>query len=569
MAVVLGATLTTITAITQAYNQNEWAQIAPYHHDELSRITGGTRQPPLDPLLGALVQHLLGEGQLRQRLVPVAAGVGSLVLLAALLRRMRTGWTGVVAMYMLATAPLFLRYSAYIRPYALPLFLMLACCWAGTRWLDTGRHRWLAATTLPALLLPLSRVPEPVTFLGTSLLVLLLASARGRLPWRRSLPLAAALVLPLVTVAVVTVTRLGSRTSGSVLDLDPGAALGRLDEGAHEIVTFVLPLLGDWFPLWPVTVAFLVLACFLGDVRRTLGRTWFWLPLLAAPVVFLLAYHSVNPYPLDLRHYRPRFAYFFVPPLVLLVAAVGHELTRVGRERWGDRGRWLGPGLVAVLLASQLPATARVLTVDVAPDFGEAGDVLRERLPSNAQVLYDAPSPTGVWRMTFPGQERYLTGAPTLNRAVTIAKGERIPSDGPVYLLVLDSECANSVVCDMEPVPWAAADHEVAGFEVLDRFDRFTLYAPGRGQRGVPGLIDGLRALREAYGPLYSTAVARAEAQLLAEQGRVERATALIAEHCALQDEPSDVRLCLDQAAAVGLGPGADDHAAGPSEAGR
>jgi 4-amino-4-deoxy-L-arabinose transferase-like glycosyltransferase len=38
---------------------------------------GGTRQPPLDPLLGAAFTHVFGQGQLQQRLVPLLAGSAS------------------------------------------------------------------------------------------------------------------------------------------------------------------------------------------------------------------------------------------------------------------------------------------------------------------------------------------------------------------------------------------------------------------------------------------------------------------------------------------------------------
>ncbi len=38
------------------------------------------------------------------------------------------------------------------------------------------------------------------------------------------------------------------------------------------------------------------------------------------PLAFLVAYHTVNPFPLDVRHYRSRFAYFWIPALVVMVA---------------------------------------------------------------------------------------------------------------------------------------------------------------------------------------------------------------------------------------------------------
>ncbi|MBA3233588.1 MAG: glycosyltransferase family 39 protein [Propionibacteriales bacterium] len=124
-AVAVGAVLIVVAAINQPYNQNEIKQVAPYGSNSYVEITGGTRQPPLDPLLGALIQHLLGEGQLRQRLVPMLAGIGTLVVMGLLMRRLRFGVIGAFGLWMMATAPLMVRYSAYARPYALPLFLMV------------------------------------------------------------------------------------------------------------------------------------------------------------------------------------------------------------------------------------------------------------------------------------------------------------------------------------------------------------------------------------------------------------------------------------------------------------
>ena len=559
-AILLGAVLITLTCMWQPYNQNEWAQIETYGSSDPSVIVSGTRQPPLDPLLGALVQHLLGVGQLRQRLVPAVAGIGSLVVMAGLLRRMRLGRVGVLALFLMATAPAFVRYSAYIRPYGVPLFLMLACCYAGSRWLDDGRRRWLVAAAVPALLLPLSRVPEPLVFLGTSMVVLVWAGWRGTLPRVRAWSLAGTLLLTIATVGLVMLRTLESKTaasagqSGHVFDASPVHALERSGTGLREVWNYVLPLLAHWFPWWPVTLAVLVLAALLRDARRTLQGTWFWLPLLAAPLVFLVAYHTFNPYPLDIRHYRARFAYFFVPPLILLAAAVGHSIARsAAAKRWGA---WLGSAVVALLLVSQLPTTAAVLTENDVPAFGQAGAVLRKEVPRNAVVLYDSPAPGHMWRQPFFGKPRYLVGAPKVYSVTKLAKGTgHIRRPGPVYLLILDSECASSVVCDMPHRDWK---EEVPGFRAVKRFDRFTLYAPVEGQRGAQGTIDALSRLSEAYGPTMATLDTYAEAWLLKSTGQPALAHQRIEEQCSQ----------LDGAAAKGCYGGAAKADLYPSGAG-
>lgn len=527
-AVALGAALILATAITQPYNQNEWVQIAPYSSSNVHEIVSGTRQPPLDPLLGAIVQHLLGVGQLRQRLVPALCGVGSLVLLAALLRRMRLGTVGVLTMLVIATAPVFVRYSAYIRPYALPTMLMLLAAWAGSRWLEDGRRRWLVLAGSAAVLLPLARVPEPTVFLATSALVLAWRGWRRSLPRGRAWALGGTLLGALVTVGVLSLLALASQSS-SVFDSSPVHAWHRLPTGAREVVTYVLPLLAHWFPWWPVTVAFLVLALALPAARRELGGLWFWLPLVLAPLVFLAAYHSFNPYPLDIRHYRARFAYFFAPGLVLLVAVVARALGRWAAEH--GRRAWLGAAAVGVLLVSQLPTAYGVVAHNDVPDFGAAGDVLRADVPAGAVVLYDSPAPGGLWRMPFFGGDRYLHGAPEVTEVSSIAKSGAHPhASGPVWLLLLDSTCASSVVCDMPRIDWSG---QVPGFEVVRRFDRFTLYAPTEGQRGTAGATQALGQLAEAYGGNAAEVDVLAQARLLKRAGDDAGARRTMETYCA------------------------------------
>jgi 4-amino-4-deoxy-L-arabinose transferase-like glycosyltransferase len=547
-AVLLGAVLIVITAINQPYNQNEWQQIQFYGSSNLHKIISGTRQPPLDPLLGALVQHLLGVGQLRQRLEPALAGVGSLALMSLLLRRMRLGLIGVLAAFVLATAPIFVRYSAYIRPYALPLFLMLGVCYVSSRWLEDGRRVWIVLAAVGALLLPLTRVPEPTVFLVTSALVLVVLGRRGVLPRVRATRLAVTLIVALVTVGLVSALTLASKTHG-VLDLNPVHALRRTPTGAREIVTYVVPLLAHWFPWWPVTVAFLVLAIALPVARRELLGLWFWVPIVLAPIAFLIAYHTVNPYPLDIRHYRARFAYFFAPGFVFLVAAVGR-----GLAQWGSRrriGAKVGAIALGVLLVSQLPTTYDVLTKADGPDFGEAGSVLRSDVPHDGVVLYDSPALNGRWRQPFFGRSRYLVDDPKIASVVGLGKGStKFRGGGPVYILLLDSACATSVVCDLPALPWSG---KVDGYRVLRRFSRFTLYAPEDGQHGSQGAVRALSALASAYGDSANQINVFAQARVLADHGRATQAARLLAERCAAEKTKRAADACRKAAHHYGL----------------
>src|SRR5690242_13132890 len=110
----------------------------------------------------------------------------------------------------MATAPVFLCFAAYARPYALPVLLMTLAAYAGSRWLDDGSRRWLAVAVFAAFLMPLSRVPEPVTFLGSATLILALVGWRRPELRRRTWSLAAGFVVAVVTVGALAAIKLSN-----------------------------------------------------------------------------------------------------------------------------------------------------------------------------------------------------------------------------------------------------------------------------------------------------------------------------------------------------------------------
>ena len=357
--------------------------------------------------------------------------------------------------------------------------------------------------------------------------------------------------MALATVGALTTLRLTGETSlrseESLVDLNAGRALDRLPTGLRELWNFVLPLYGDWFPWWPLTILVVVVALALPASRRLLTRnlttTWYWLPLVVAPLAFLVAYHTVNPHPLELRHYRSRFAYFWLPSLTVLVALASYGLSRTLGPRLRRGSAMVGPLLVGALLASQLPTTYQVLTRNDTIDVGGAAALVEREVPEDALVLYDGPAPVSYWRQPFFGGPRYFAEDDHVrilgNTTKIAAGGIRVGEfTGPIYLLLMDSECVSTVACDGERVEWGG---QVDGFEEVERFDRFTLYAPTEGQTGRQGLIDSLIALSEAYGPRYGVRNLIAAARLLHDDGRTEEAKALLERACdQLPDEAVD-----------------------------
>ena len=524
-AVVMGAVLCVLAALNQPFNQNELKQMRPYGSNDLSKITSGTRQPPLDPLLGSLVQHLLGEGQLRQRLVPVLAGIGMLVVMGLLLYRLGVGLAGAFGLWVMATAPLLVRYSAYTRPYALPLFLSVLFVYAAQRWLDDRSKGWLALAALAAAAVPLSRVPEPTIFLATTAATFAWMAWRGRLAWSQAGPLVAIPVGALALVGYPMYRSLAGQ-SENIWDPSPSGVIDRFPGGVHEILTGLLPLLSTWMPWWPLTALVIIASLVIPDVRRRLLRWWFVWPLLAAPVVFVLAYHFLNPFPFDIRPYRPRMAMFFVPGIGLMVVALASTVAEA--SAWSGRARIGVAAFLAATLVGQLPGTASVLLENEAADFEQAAYVLTHELPSDAIVLYDTASPIGRWHQPFTAKIRYMGRKPYVGQVSKLATApQSVPENGPVYLLFLDSECAFSVVCDEPPAPW---DGQVAGWRVAKRFDKFTLYEPDHSVTGRAGAIHALRDFAASLGPDYGALETFSAAALLKLQGRRDAARQLIKE---------------------------------------
>jgi 4-amino-4-deoxy-L-arabinose transferase-like glycosyltransferase len=522
-AVAVGSVLMVIAALNQPYNQNEIQQIAPYDTTDLHKITTATRQPPLDPLLGALVQHIVGQGQLRQRLVPVIAGIGILVLMACLLRHLRAGLAGTAAVWVLATAPLMVRYSAYARPYSLPLFFMMLFAYGAQRWLDGGGRRWLVVTAAAAIAMPLTRVPEPTLFLVVTGVVMVVLPLRRRLTWAQAGPVLAVCLAAVVFVCYPEYHSLASKAA-SIWDPSPHGIITRFGSGVHEVLTGLLPLAAKWQPWWPVTVIVVAAAFVIPDSRRRVSQMWFFWPLLAGPLVFAVAYHFMNPFPFSVRPYRARMAIFFVPSYALLVAALAGAA--LDAAALGRRLRIAVGVVVAAVLLGQLPATARVLVDNESPDFGQAAQVVTQDLPSDAVVLYDTVSPAGQWRQPFSARPRYMGSTPYVGTVSKLGQfPNTVPKRGPVYVLLLDSQCAFSVVCDEPRAVWK---HPLRGWKVAKRFDRFTLYQPDRSLDGRHGVVTALEQFGRAMGPNLGYVEIFDAASILKSQGRAAKAHALI-----------------------------------------
>ncbi len=521
--VLVGTVLLVVTALRQPYSYDEISQITPYGSDNVLDIISGTRQPPLDPLLGGVFEHLFGVGQLQQRLVPVLAGIGILVVAAVWFRRVGLGRAGAWAVLVLATAPLAVRYGAYTRPYALPLLEMLLFAWATQCWLDERRKKWLVVLAVVAVSLPLTRVPEPMAFLGVAAATFVFLAWRRRLAWSQAGPVAAISIAVFLFLGLPLFFLLGSETQGTFFDPSPTGILGRSGRGLHELATAAVPLLGSSFPWWPTTVAVIVVALVVTRSRRRFLGWPLWAAFLAAPLAFLLAYHLLNPFSFDSLPYRSRAAYFFLPGYVLATAATASLVgSRAGLTRtW----RATVAALLGAALLLQLPATATVVVDDAAPDFARVSDVLKSRVPDDAIVLYDRPTPAGQSRQPFVGRPRYLGSTPYVTDLFEVSrKLGSVPSSGPVYVLI-NGQCARPGRCHVSRRPWVA---DVRGWRLVTTSERFSLYAPTGGQSGRTGILAALRSFADALGPELGYVETLNAALMIKRQGHPEEAAALV-----------------------------------------
>jgi hypothetical protein len=483
-------------------------------------IVGGTRQPPLDPLAGALVQHTFGVGQWQGRLVPTLAGIGVLIVLSLLLIRLGMGRAGAFALLILATSPLMIRYTAYTRPYATPLFLTVLFIYATQGWFDDRRRWWLGLSAGAAIALLLTRVPEPAVFLGTTAIVLAWFALRRRMEWKAAGPIVAICMGSLVCVGYPMYR--STATKASVYADQSSDFLSKIRPGLYHIRTTVLPLVADWFPWWPLVLLVVVAALALRESRGWLFSFWAWWPSLAGPVAWILFYHFMTAFRLDLMPYRPRYLYFFLPSFVFLVAALART---VGLRTRSQRAWQIGlVALLALALVGQLPAAATVLREDEDPDFGLASEVLTEHVPADAIVLFDNPNPPGRYRYPFLGFPRYMGERPRVLIFSSLWRSpDKVPTSGPVYVMLLDRKVAATQFHNPSGT-WTA---DVAGWK-SQRFGRFELYSPTEGQAGRQGVLQASRGFGAALGPTVGYPEWWAAVGLLRAEGRLRQARELL-----------------------------------------
>lgn len=470
VVVMIATALLCVEARTEPYHIDELRQVRPYA-DDLSTLVDASfsqEQPPLDVIVGAGTQRLLGVGDLAQRSHSVVAGVAVLVMLAVLLWRFGVRIGIPVALGFLVLTPSFLTLTAYARPYALPLALILAYVLATEIWLETGRKGAAAALTLTALLLPLSRVFEPPAFLVlSSVAIVWKGSSRPRWGRRVWWPVGSA-VTALVAVELPVYLRLQSR-----LTAYQGDASASLTEQWRRILDDSLPRFTEVFVNGWLAFAIVVLALLRRDVRAGLTRMWWFGPMLGTAVAFAVVFH-VRTQPG--QPFYSRYGYFWLPVFAIVAGLLAQSLG----DRW--RGRpvlnWISVAAVTVYVITLGAAVGDTIGSTTRSDYRRLGEQIETRVPTSTVVVFDTiDTPFGSYRPGFAGSGRYTSPERAIFRAETLLRRPQLVGAADVYVIAV-----NGPVVDVD------------GWTAVPASPTMTLYLPDEPRSGPVDLADDMIA---------------------------------------------------------------------------
>lgn len=500
----------------------------PYHIDELRQTDAYLKsfrsivglslrqeQPPLDSLLNAAAQRVIGVGDLQQRLLSVLFGVGTLVVFGTLMLRRKFRWGAPVSVLTLVLSPLLISVTAYARPYALPMFLIVSLLLLIDIWLEFG-SAWAATGIIAvSMLLPMSKTIEPNIALIAVPVVLLLANDALRKQWRGTIwmPIGACSA-GLALVAVPVILRLLPELGGYT-EATPVA------DKVLRVVTDLPSVLSTATPVWPIFLMVIVVSIVARPSRTLMGRIW-WLPvLLAIPVGFAGIFFVSVPAG---RDYYLRYTFMWLPPMAVAVGALAHttiaELTvrRSSEPRTSHVvSRSSAVLLLLVILGIGLStATYSALTTQTRPDWKAVSKALTLSVSDNSFVAMENLRPLEAWHGDkFYGTPRYIGSSPkVLSTAKLIQRPERVPKDAPIVLLLVSPD----------------SQLDLPGFDRLWTGVGLSLFAPDDPATGPAALAGALEALARALPPRTRAHSALTAATIYASIGQANIACEIVDE---------------------------------------
>jgi hypothetical protein len=503
------------------------AAYEPYHIDELRQVRSyglsfsevisrsfQQQQPPLDPLANSAFQELVGQGDLRQRLLSVAFGTASIFLFGVLLRRRFGGVAALSGGLLLATAPTLIEVSAYARPYALPLLMMLTVVLCWDNWLQQSRRGFLWLGGGIALLLPLSRTTEPIIFLSVAFVVLVVF-CRYELHPRPGATWSIALQAAIPALAVGLPVFLLVRSHGGDEFTEHGIipSLTQLS----RIGTELPEVLRSNIPAWAAVVAVAAIVLIDSDNRHRVARTWWFWVILGIPTGFAFAFFSQTP---TSQPYYPRYTFSWFPVVGVLLAAVTRSivLPKAGRS---ILYRTTAAFLVGGILTTFILESLSTLTTTKNPDWKQASAVIEEIAGVNTTVVFDHPRPPMAYRTFFAGRGRYLSGeaaVPSVNDVLREPK--LVDSNANIFISLLG----------LQP--------EVPGWMRIPAGAGIALYIPGEPHIGRIGAADALEAFGRRLGHDSGSLMSLAAAKLYQFEGLAGQSESLVLDLLRDIDDP-------------------------------
>lgn len=364
----------------------------------------------------------MGPSDFARRLPSALFAVCSFAALLALLLRVSSwAWFGVAA---LCLTPVFVEYSTYARPYALPMALMLGFIWALDTWRQRRNRAYLAIALACALLMPLARTTEPSVLLGMTLLSLIVIRWRagkeeGGWVWGpivvTSAGLLVAIPMALVLVdATETVRARGVNSVSIVLDrLWSDVAPAHIEASPVGTIGFLVA--GAGITLWIVQL-----------VRGGKNRVWWLGPVLAATILSVVAFVLLAA---PAQTYYPRYTYFSLPVLAIGLTLA---LTKMRSGVWSIAAAL---GMLGISAYWTLCALNEVHQ----PDYGVAAERVAGVLEEGETVVWEQDRDLSSYRpRVFPGIPLYLSRTSELMSSREIADGGRVIMPGHRLFLLME-----------------------------------------------------------------------------------------------------------------------------------
>ena len=342
---------------------------------------------------------VFGHSEIALRSLSVLIAVGSLWVVIVLARRLFNSRAALVAGLLFAVNPLFVQFAQDVRGYSLALLFVSASCYFFVRGVDRDeppRLCWTAYTLVTALAAYCNFWAALVPVAQALSLAFLPA---GRIPWRRLVSSAVALVLLLVPLALLI-----ESTDSAGVNWAAGSSAGRLFTHIRTAVPHAVLDAGVLIVV-VVIVGGLVLARRRPQVGALFARQWSllftvcWLVVPVGAVVLL----SLVDKPLLVV----RYLMVSLPAAVLLGAWAVDRLAAMARRG----AAVLAGALLVVLLAASGVGLAQWYSQGGPDDFRPAVAFIADRAQPGDGMMIFAPYqriPVEWYMAQKPGTEKLV-----------------------------------------------------------------------------------------------------------------------------------------------------------------